>query len=442
MRIAVVGAGRMGRVHLSVLEALPDVEVVAVVDPITPGATHVDVDALLADDLPDGAVVAAPSTRHLEIALQLLDAGVPTLCEKPCGTTAAEATTVFERSAKTGTPLQIGYWRRFVPALRSLRDRIEAGELGDVLLMRSEQWDERPPPASFRAESGGILIDMGVHELDQIRWLTGQELARPTVAAATVGVDPPVEGDLKASRRCSSSRAAGSPSRRSVAASRPATCAGSPSRGRRTSRSAGSSGRRTPTARSPTGSPRRTRRSSSLCAAARRRARDRQMRWRHSSPPRRRRQHSSRGEEHREHDPVDRGAGARPLPRRAARRARRRPSSRFFGGCFGIFGHGNVAGIGQALLQHPDLLPLLPGAERAGDGAHRRRYARMRNRLGDARLHVARSARARRTWSPAPRSRRSTGCRYCSLPGDVFAGQRPGPGAAAARGAVRPATSR
>lgn len=195
MRIAVVGAGRMGRVHLSVLEALPDVEVVAVVDPITPGATHVDVDALLADDLPDGAVVAAPSTRHLEIALQLLDAGVPTLCEKPCGTTAAEATTVFERSAKTGTPLQIGYWRRFVPALRSLRDRIEAGELGDVLLMRSEQWDERPPPASFRAESGGILIDMGVHELDQIRWLTGQELARPTVAAATVGVDPPVEGD-------------------------------------------------------------------------------------------------------------------------------------------------------------------------------------------------------------------------------------------------------
>ncbi len=64
-----------------------------------------------------------------------------------------------------------------------------------MLLVRSEQWDERPPPASFRTESGGILIDMGVHELDQIRWLTGQELASPAVVAATAGVDPPVEGD-------------------------------------------------------------------------------------------------------------------------------------------------------------------------------------------------------------------------------------------------------
>ncbi len=194
VRIAVVGAGRMGQVHLSVLETLPDVDVVAVVDPVAPDATHVDVDALLAGGGPDGAIVAAPSTRHLEIVSHLLEAGVPTLCEKPCGTTAAEARAAFERAAEAGTPLQIGYWRRFVPALRSLRDRVEAGELGDVLLVRSEQWDERPPPASFRVESGGILVDMGVHELDQIRWLTGQELACSAVAAATAGVDP-VEGD-------------------------------------------------------------------------------------------------------------------------------------------------------------------------------------------------------------------------------------------------------
>lgn len=195
VRIAVVGAGRMGRVHLSVLAALPEVEVVAVVDPVAPGATHSDVDALLAAGAPDGAVVAAPSTRHLEIASRLLDAGVPTLCEKPCGTTGAEARAAFAHAGETGTPLQIGYWRRFVPALRSLRERIEAGELGEVLLVRSEQWDERPPPASFRVESGGILVDMGVHELDQIRWLTGQELTSSAVVAATAGVDPPVEGD-------------------------------------------------------------------------------------------------------------------------------------------------------------------------------------------------------------------------------------------------------
>lgn len=194
-RVAVVGAGRMGQVHLAVLRRLADVEVVAVVDPVAAGATHADVDELLADRPPDGAIVAAPSTRHIDVVARLLDAGVPTLCEKPCGTTAAEARAALDRAASTGTPLQIGYWRRFVPALQRLRARIAAGDLGEILLVRSEQWDERPPPVEFRLASGGILVDMGVHELDQTRWLTGQELECRAAVAATAGVDPPVQGD-------------------------------------------------------------------------------------------------------------------------------------------------------------------------------------------------------------------------------------------------------
>ena len=195
VRIAVIGAGRMGRVHLSVLDALPDVEVAAVVDPVAAAATHADLDDLLAAGRPDGAVVAAPSTLHLDLVSRLLEAGVPTLCEKPCGTTPDEARAAVKRADETGTPLQIGYWRRFVPELAALRRRIAAGELGAVLLVRSEQWDESPPPPSFRVASGGILVDMGVHELDQIRWLTAEELDCRAVVAAAKGVDPPVEGD-------------------------------------------------------------------------------------------------------------------------------------------------------------------------------------------------------------------------------------------------------
>jgi myo-inositol 2-dehydrogenase / D-chiro-inositol 1-dehydrogenase len=195
VRIALIGAGRMGNVHLSVLRGLPNVEVAAIVDPVAPEATHADLDELLAVGRPDGAVVAAPSTLHLELVSRLLDAGVPTLCEKPCGTRPEEARAAFRRAEETGTPLQIGYWRRFVPELDALRRRVAAGELGDVLLVRSEQWDERPPPVSFRVASGGILIDMGVHELDQIRWLTGEELDCRAGVAATAGVDPPVDGD-------------------------------------------------------------------------------------------------------------------------------------------------------------------------------------------------------------------------------------------------------
>lgn len=194
-RIALVGAGRMGAVHLAVLRTLPGIEVCAVVDPVAPGATHRDVVELLADAPPDGAVVAAPSTLHVEIVGELLSAGIPTLCEKPCGTSAAEAGAALEQAAATATPLQIGYWRRFVRPLQRLRERIAAGELGEIVLVRCEQWDERPPAATFRRASGGILVDMGVHELDQIRWLTGQELECRAAVAAVVGFDPPVEGD-------------------------------------------------------------------------------------------------------------------------------------------------------------------------------------------------------------------------------------------------------
>ena len=80
------------------------------------------------------------------------------------------------RAAAAGVPLQVAYWRRFVPGLRRLRDRIAAGELGTVHLVTCYQWDERPPSATFRAHSGGIAIDMGVHEFDQLRWLTGQDI--------------------------------------------------------------------------------------------------------------------------------------------------------------------------------------------------------------------------------------------------------------------------
>ena len=78
----------------------------------------------------------------------------------------------------------MAYWRRFVPGLRRLRDRIAAGEFGVIHLVTCYQWDEQPPSAAFRAHSGGIAIDMGVHEFDQLRWLTGQDISGLAVVAS------------------------------------------------------------------------------------------------------------------------------------------------------------------------------------------------------------------------------------------------------------------
>jgi myo-inositol 2-dehydrogenase/D-chiro-inositol 1-dehydrogenase len=192
--LAIVGAGRMGVTHIDALRDEPSVRVRAIVDPsgaaranalrAAPGAAaFADLDAALAGGDVDGVLIAAPSPLHLALVKACAVRGLPILCEKPCGTTAAEARSAAAAAEAAGCVLQIGYWRRFVPGLQALRARIRAGELGDLTLVSCYQWDAGPPAPGFRASSGGVAVDMGVHELDQLRWLTGQELG-PFAAAA------------------------------------------------------------------------------------------------------------------------------------------------------------------------------------------------------------------------------------------------------------------
>jgi len=212
-RLGLVGAGRMGRTHLRALAGNPALRVVALADPVEatrtalegPGlATHADLAAMLKASGLDGVLVAAPSDRHLATIAELAAAGLPVLCEKPCGVTSQQARQAAEIAATAGLPLQVAYWRRFVPALRRLRQRIADGDMGELYLVACYQWDERPPAAAFRAHSGGIFVDMGVHEFDQIRWLSGQDLGTIRAAAARTASEPasepPVAGDAESAQ--------------------------------------------------------------------------------------------------------------------------------------------------------------------------------------------------------------------------------------------------
>jgi myo-inositol 2-dehydrogenase / D-chiro-inositol 1-dehydrogenase len=184
----------MGLVHLDALRRSAGAEPVAAVDPRA-GArdsvtaqgldAYATVDELLAAGGFDAVLIAAPSDMHVELVTALARAGMPVLCEKPCGLTADDVRTAAQAADDAGTLLQVGYWRRFVPELVALRERIARGELGEITLVMSHQWDEHPPAADFRAHSGGIAVDMGVHEFDQIRWLLGQEFE--DVAALPAG---------------------------------------------------------------------------------------------------------------------------------------------------------------------------------------------------------------------------------------------------------------
>jgi myo-inositol 2-dehydrogenase/D-chiro-inositol 1-dehydrogenase len=200
-RIGVIGAGRMGRTHIKAITGSSEVEVAGVVEPYEEAREAVKasgipafatLDELLAEVELDGALVVVPTDQHVAVLAQVMAAGLPVLCEKPCGLTSAEAAENAALAGRTGLPLQIAYWRRFVPALVALRERIMNGELGEILAVNCFQWDEAPPSAGFRTSSGGIYADMGVHEFDQVRWLTGQEFASVCTATATPGT---VDGD-------------------------------------------------------------------------------------------------------------------------------------------------------------------------------------------------------------------------------------------------------
>ncbi len=199
LRVGLAGAGRMGRNHLRALTDSGAVRVAAIAEPsgaaralLPPSSPHVydDLDSMLDAGGLDAVIVCVPSDHHLETVRRLAAAGMPTLCEKPVGVTAGEAREAAALTAEAGIPFQVGFWRRFVPMLRRLRGRIAAGELGELYSVACFQWDGEPPGHEFRAHSGGIFIDMGVHEFDQARWLTGQEVGSVTSLASGVAGDP------------------------------------------------------------------------------------------------------------------------------------------------------------------------------------------------------------------------------------------------------------
>jgi myo-inositol 2-dehydrogenase/D-chiro-inositol 1-dehydrogenase len=190
----------MGLTHARALADLEAVKLTAVVEPLDEAAArlpelprYADVEELIDARDVDGVLVAVPTRLHVAVVTPLLRAGLPVLCEKPCGLTSDEARGL----QRAGGRLCVALWRRFVPSLIELRARIVNGELGVISHVLCSQWDERPPPAAFRdpASSGGILVDMGVHEFDLVRWLTGQEIEDVCGFASTVTSEPAVPGD-------------------------------------------------------------------------------------------------------------------------------------------------------------------------------------------------------------------------------------------------------
>jgi UDP-N-acetylglucosamine 3-dehydrogenase len=186
LRAALIGLGAMGRHHARVLTALAGVRLVGAVDPLgDPGgnARGVPVFTDLAELLalaPDYAVVACPTALHEPTGLALAEAGVAALIEKPLADTVEGARRLVDAFESRGLVAGVGHIERCNPALQSLRQRLEAGELGDVYQVVTR----RQGPFPHRIADVGVVKDLATHDIDLTAWVTGR--AYTSVAARTV----------------------------------------------------------------------------------------------------------------------------------------------------------------------------------------------------------------------------------------------------------------
>jgi predicted dehydrogenase len=182
-RMAVVGLGRIGRLHAENLATrVRSAELVAVVDAVEQLARNVAADIgvawytsleeLLSDAAVDGVVVAAPSELHGQLVRLAAAARTHVFCEKPLGVDSEACREAVEATRETGIQLQVGFQRRFDRDWRALKSAVEDGALGALDLFRCSHRNARPPEAV--AQLGSIFVDVATHDLDAARWLAGE----------------------------------------------------------------------------------------------------------------------------------------------------------------------------------------------------------------------------------------------------------------------------
>ncbi len=208
LRIALLGTGRIGRMHAELIaHQVAGTELVTVFDVAEPAARAVgnqlgvpvapSVEAVLADDSVDAVCIATSTDTHIDIVVQAAAAGKAIMCEKPLSLDLAEVDRGLAAVAAAGVPLQVGFNRRFDPSHRTVAEAVAAGAIGEPHIVRITSRDPDPPPIDYIKVSGGIFLDMTIHDFDMARYVTGSEVVE-VYARGSVRVDPAIgeAGDL------------------------------------------------------------------------------------------------------------------------------------------------------------------------------------------------------------------------------------------------------
>jgi predicted dehydrogenase len=199
VRLAVAGAGLIGKRHIEEVVASTVADLVAIVDPGPAGPElarkygvplHPSLAALLAADRPDGVVLATPNRSHVEGGLECVAAGVPVIVEKPIGDTVEGATTLVEAGERAGVPVLTGHHRNYSPIIATAREIVRSGVLGPIVAVTGTALFRKPDDyfeenGGWRRQPGGgpILLNL-VHEVNSLLSLVGDIVAVQAVTSA------------------------------------------------------------------------------------------------------------------------------------------------------------------------------------------------------------------------------------------------------------------
>jgi len=195
LRLAVLGAGRIGQVHAKAIAGLAHARLVAVADTIEAAADKIahqyDCDARTIDDIVsssdvDAVVICTPTNTHADLITAFAHAGKAIFCEKPIALDLQRAKQCLATVEETSAKLMLGFNRRFDPHFAALQQAIAHNHVGDVEQILITSRDPAPPPPGYLAESGGIFRDMTIHDFDIARFLIGEEFVSVQVMSSVL----------------------------------------------------------------------------------------------------------------------------------------------------------------------------------------------------------------------------------------------------------------
>lgn len=209
IRVGLIGAGRIGELHIEHLARnIPEVELTticslnlsnlkSIAEQYNVPKVTTDYNTLLADPQIDAVLITASTNTHVEMSQAAAKAGKHIFCEKPISLDLEQIDETLAIVEKAGVKFQVGFNRRFDASFKRVREAVASGEIGEPHIMRISSRDPAPPPIEYVKVSGGIFLDMTIHDFDMARYLIGDEVVE-VYAAGGVRVDPKIgeAGDI------------------------------------------------------------------------------------------------------------------------------------------------------------------------------------------------------------------------------------------------------